>query len=263
MTNRMTSRFRYVILFLLFISILIPAATVNASDIRTNTTTFIEDEAEVFTEQERIKLTEQCKKIQDKYKVDVVIITRQDTGSKIIKRYMEDYYDRRYDIEKNISKDTVLVLRTIKNRWVEIQGYGKCEGFINNNRIESILDDMESTHRQNRFYDAFSIMLDDVYDYLGTNPNPLTWTWVQFLIAIVIGGISVACMVASSGGKVTTNNRTYLDNAHSGLVAKRDIYLNTTVKRIHRPQSNGGGGGGGHSGRSSGGHSHSGGGRSM
>ena len=227
-------------------------------------TVYLEDEADLFTDTEETKLINQCKAIQKKYKVDVIILTRETSGNKSPEWYLEDYYDEHFDIKKDIAKDTVLVLRTINNRWIQIQGYGKCETFINSNRIDTILDDMTPDLRNNDYYDAFTVFTKDINKYMGRHPNPLTWTWVQLLIAAVIGAIVTACMVSQSGGKVTTDNRTYLDMSHSGLVAKRDIYLNTTVRRIHHPQPSSSGGRSGGGGRvSSGGHSHSSGGRSI
>jgi uncharacterized protein len=79
---------------------------------------------------------------------------------------------------------------------------------------------------------------------------------------MVIGAIAVGIMAYGSGGRVTVNNRTYMDGKNSKVVASRDDYIRTVTTRVRRPSNNNGGGrssGGG--GISSGGSSHSGGGR--
>jgi uncharacterized protein len=103
--------------------------------------------------------------------------------------------------------------------------------------------------------------------------NVLYKTWFQLLAAIIIGVITVAIMASRSGGRVTTNNHTYLNEGNSGLVARRDDYISTSVTKVKRPEPNnttnttshgsfsGGGRSSGGGGVSSGGRSHSGGGR--
>jgi len=69
-------------------------------------------------------------------------------------------------------------------------------------------------------------------------------------------------MAYGSGGRVTVNNRTYLDNQHSNLINRRDDYIRTVTTRARKPSNNNGDGrssGGG--GISLDGYSHSGGGR--
>lgn len=100
--------------------------------------------------------------------------------------------------------------------------------------------------------------------------NVLYKTWFQILAAILIGVITVAIMASRSGGRVTINNHTYLNEGNSGIVARRDDYISTSVTKVKRPEPNNNttnttnhgsfrsSGGGG---VSSGGRSHSGGGR--
>ncbi|WP_312369294.1 TPM domain-containing protein [Lachnoclostridium sp.] len=99
--------------------------------------------------------------------------------------------------------------------------------------------------------------------------NVLYKTWFQLLAAIIIGVITVAIMASRSGGRVTINNHTYLNEGNSGIVARRDDYISTSVTKVKRPEPNhttntsssGGGRSSGGGGVSSGGRSHSGGGR--
>lgn len=247
---------------LLLIAGLIPSQTAAAKHV---TGVSIEDGAGLLTDREIKDLTAKMTAFEDKRNVDIVIITLSDRGSSTPKRYMEDYYDANFNSGK-LSKDAVMMFISMNDRWVEFQGYGKGKTYLSDSRIDDLYQDIKPYLSKGNYSNAFEFFVDRADSYLGNHPNPLFHTWLQLLIAIAIGGISVAVMVSHSSGKVTTNNRTYLDAAHSGLVSKRDSYITTTVRRIHhpKPSSTGGGGrsGGGFSGggRSSGGHSHSGGG---
>ncbi len=251
------------ILKLLLLQVLVLASVLSFNSLLVNaaavSSTYIEDDADIFTVNEEEILTKKMKSLQKKYDMDIIILTVDGLNGHSAKRYIDDYVDAHCDAGL-LSEDVVISLRDIEDRWIEIRGYGKAMTYITDTRVDTILDDMTSTLRQDKYYDAYSIFLDDVDTFLGRHPNPLTWTWVQAIIGLVIGGIITAVMVSHSKGKVTTDSRTYLDQANSGLVAKRDMYITTTVRRIHRPQSSSGSSSGG-GGRSSGGRSSSGGGR--
>lgn len=227
---------------------------------------YVDDQAGLLTEKEKKDLEAQIKTIQEKRNVDVAILTIEDRGAKTPKKFSEDYFDAKI-ASGEYSKNLVILSVSMNDRWVEIQGYHNGKSYITDQRVEKILDNMTYKLSNGQYAQGFSIYIDEVGDYLGNHPNLLYHTWLQIVIALVIGGVIVAIMVAHTSGQVTVNNRTYLDTEHSGLVSRRDSYITTTVRRIHIPKpqntSSGGRSGGGFSGagRSSGGHSHSGGGR--
>ena len=209
-----------------------------------------------------------------------------------LRKPLDEYYEAGL-----LKADTTILLLNMELRNVFIQGYGKCEFYISNDRIEHMLDDIIIFHlADDRYYEGMTLFIDEVVYYMGQDAgvsfeyedgqdygetyNGLTEYYhvsltpaqalgsVPFgliaLIACAIGGISLAVMASSSGGKVTINNRSYLDNAHSGLTASRDDYVRTTVTKRRKPQENNTSSGprsSGGGGRSSGGHSHSGGSR--
>ena len=258
---------------------------------------YVYDNDNVFTTEEQDTLRDLCKTKGTEAGIDIILITERLSSSSAEKTYTEDFYDEYYAAGL-LNADTTILLLNMELRNVYIQGYGKCEFYISNDRIEHILDDIIVYHlADDRYYDGMTLFIDEVVYYMGQDAgvsfeyeagqdygetyNGLTeyyqvsFTPVQAiryvpfgliaLISFAIGGISLAVMAASSGGKVTINNRSYLDNAHSGLTASRDDYIRTTVTKRRKPQENttnhsgprSSGGGG----RSSGGHSHSGGSR--
>ncbi len=221
---------------------------------------YVDDQAGLLTSSEIETLNQKILSIQKKYDFDVVILTVPSRDTYSATKYINDYVDERMD-HKEISENLVICFRDVEDRWLEIRGYEKAQTYITEARANSIIDEMTPDIRKDEYYDGFLVFLEEVDHYLGIHPNPLTWTWVQLLIGCVIGAIITVVMVSHSGGKVTTTNRTYFDAAHSGLVARRDTYLTTTVHRVKIQTSSGGGSGGGGRSISSGGRSSSGAGR--
>ena len=257
---------------------------------------YVYDDANVFTEEQKNTLQELCQTKGAEAGVDIILLTNYLDSSAAEKRYIEDFYDEYYEAGL-LKEDTTILLLNMELRNVYIQGYGKCEFYISNDRIEHMLDDIIIFHlADDRYYEGMILFIDEVVYYMGQDTgvsfeyedgqeygetyNGLTEYYhvsltpaqalqsVPFsiiaLIAFAIGGISLAIMAANSGGKVTINNRSYLDNAHSGLTASRDDYIRTTVTKRRKPQenhSNSGPRSSGGGGMSSGGHSHSGGSR--
>lgn len=252
----------------------------------------------LFTDEEIAQLEEISQEYGEKGQVDIVTITTDNLEGKSTKQYLEDFYDAYgfgYDMEFG---DTAMILINMdpNNRDATIQGYGDAEYYINNDRIEYILDDIIRILRDGNYYNAIEEFAKQVSYYMnqekGVNTSPATGdpgsgkyygessysgpsdyygdpdniffnTFFQLAIALVIGAIVVMIMAFQSGGKITVNNRTYLDDQHSRVVASQDDYIRTTTTRIRKPTNNtkGGGRSSGGGGISSGGHSHSGGSR--
>lgn len=283
------------ILFLMALCLILTSFTAVPA-IAAETLHYVYDNDNVFTAEERDALQELCKTKGAETGIDIILLTERLSSSSAEKKYMEDFYDEYYDAGL-LKKDTTMLLINMELRNVFIQGYGQCEFYINNDRIEHILDDIISYYlSSDEYYDGMTLFIDEVVYYMGqkqgvsfeykdgqdygetyggtTNYYEVSLTpaqafrFVPFgliaLISFAIGGISLAISAASSGGKVTINNRSYLDNAHSGLTASRDDYVRTTVTKRRKPQENNTSSGprsSGGGGRSSGGHSHSGGSR--
>lgn len=282
-------------LFLLILC-LIPPSYIKASKEDSK----IYDYYQLFEEDEKQDLEETLNQYSDEGEVDIIVITTDDLEGKSKQVYMEDFYDFNalgYDKEFG---DTVLLMLYMNpnDRSVEIQGYKSAEHYINNQRIEAILDEIVPFLSNGDYTSAIKKYAELAADYMkrevpappksspsdnrnpsssNTVPNynsnhtnlsnqyetPLLNPLYQLIASFIIGGITVGIMAYNSGGRITTNNRTYLNESNSALVAHHDIYLRTTTKRVQKPKNDDNNIGGGHTGggTSSGGHSHSGGGR--
>ena len=281
-------------LFLIALCVMLAFLTVVPAT-AAETLQYVYDNDNLLTTDEQEALRELCQTKGEEAGIDIILLTERLSSSSAEKTYMEEFYDEYYEAGL-LKTDTAMLLINMELRNVYIQGYGLCEFYINNDRIEYILDDIVPYLSDAYYYDALELFIDEVVYYMGQDKGvsfeyedgqdygeayggesdyyEVSLTPAQAirsvpfgliaLISCAIGGISLAIMASGSGGKVTINNRSYLDNAHSGLTASRDDYIRTTVTKRRKPQetssssgprSSGGGG------ISSGGRSHSGGSR--
>lgn len=247
-----------VLLLIIILSILIPLKA-NASEYKLN----VNDSANLLSVSQVENLNTLLRKYSDKYGIDIVVLTVKGLEGKSDRNYLEDYVDSALDAGIYSENITILQFDT-DSRYCTIQAYGSCEQIIDDDNIEYILDVVAPQISDHNYYNAFSDFAEGVNHYYD-NPRyefrrePFYLkTWFQLVAAIAIGGIVVGSMAYHSQGRNTVNNHTYLDERRSGIVAKRDIYIRTSVTKVKKPSTNENGGGG----RSSGGGGFSGGGRS-
>lgn len=256
------------------------------------------DYAFLFTEEEVGMLEEVSKAQGEEGQIDIVFITTNGLEEKTTKEYLEDFYDEYgFGYEEEYGTTALILLNMDpNNRAVEIQGYGMAEYYLHNDRIEHILDDIVPTLSNGDYFLAMEEFSKQVAYYMneekGVNTNPIykdetsgnyygeggydgpsdyygetsIFDNIPFriILSLIIGGLIVGIMAYHSSGKVTTSNRTYLDQSNSRVVSHHDHYIRTKTSRVRKPKQNSSGGrssGGG--GMSSGGRSHSGGGRSF
>lgn len=224
------------------------------------------DEADVLTAENIDKLEQTAEKYSVENETDFIILTIADglNQSQLI-RYVEDMYDDNgYGYDKLHGNAAVIVFDPV-SRQVYIAGFYKAETYLDDNRVELVLDDIEGDFGKDNFYAAFDGFIKRSSHYMaykaGINPGSIFLkSGFQLIAALLIAGVIIFTMAYRAGGKVTTNNRTYRDDGATKVNDAYDHYVRTTVTRTKKPSSNRSGGGGGMSG---GGHSHSGGGRSV
>lgn len=260
----------------------------------------IYDEAGLLTAAEYEELETMCLEYEEEAKAEIFILTHNDYKAVYPERYIENFED------ELPAADRVYFLYDVYRGEIFIEGYGTAETYVHSKRIDKIFDQMEGNLKSGNYYDAFvtyitmatSYMNDDSeintdhdysystssdpnysndYDYDSYYEDPsskqvkdfLTNPWIQLAAAMIIGGVAVGIMAYHSGGRMTVRGNDYLDQSHSGLIGRRDIYLRTTITKVRRPTQNNSGGRGGFNaggfrgGISMGGRSHSSGGRKL
>ena len=267
--------------------------------------TRIYDYADLLTEEDETELELKYYLWGQEEETDIVLVTTDDMEGKSDQVYLEDFQDELYFTQDILAENASMMLINMEDRVVTIQGYGDCEFWLNNDRIEYILDWVyeglvdgdyfvaaESFGEQTAYYmnqdkgvsteyepgQDYGESYDGPSDYYTEplNERYTAWEYLSMQLSealfgsllLAVAGSSIACLIIgwNRKTKVTVYSATYMDQQNSGLSAKRDDYLRTTVTKIRRPkESSSGGSSGGRSsgggGRSSGGRSHSGGSR--
>ena len=230
------------------------------------------DEADLFSEEERVEINDKAKVLSDQTEMDIIIVTTNDSKGKSSSQYALDFYDK-HGFGYQGTLDGVLYLLNMGEREVYIFTRDKGTDYIHASRIEDLLDQVYPPLGEENYSESVRIFLDEVEKIMASGPpsnqsgeSGYTYTemtsepsWIQklgiyLLISIAIGGIAVGIMSLSNKGRSTVNARTYLQDNSFTITKKRDRHYNTSVTQ-QKIQSNN------NSGHSSGGGGIGGGGR--
>lgn len=150
-------------LFIFFLSILL---MLNITIIKSSHPS-VYDQALIFTQDEKSQLEKQAKIIFDKYNMDVVIVSSDDTGSKSSQVYADDFYDDN-NLGQNSSKDGLLLLIDLDNREVYISTSGKALNYFSDQRLDNIINQiLENGMIDGDYYQASMTFLNSTNDYLS------------------------------------------------------------------------------------------------
>lgn len=245
----------------------------------------IYDYADLFSAREENGLQNTASALASLHNIDVSILTIADAKGKSTMKYAEDFYIEQ-DMGYGDEYDGLLLLIDMDNREVYIATSGKAIQYFNDDRINSILDDVSPLLSDEAYAKAAGMFLDNVEYYLKQGIKNDQYTYdtdkgvvtdrysntpeykmkrtlrslpIFILIGLGIGGATVGIMAINNKGRKTTDAGTYLDRNSFTLMDNRDIFIRTATTKRYIDTSSGSRGGGGGS-RSS---SHSSGGRSF
>lgn len=229
--------------------------------VASNQKTTVYDFANLLTKEEVGQLEALSKELSPERETDFVILTTNDTEGKDVVQYMQDFYDKNALGYDGPHGNTAILTIDMQNREVYLAGFYKAEKYLDNQRLDLIRNKITPYLSDGDYFQAAQLFIELAYDYMGYKPgvnpeNILFKWWFQILAAVIVAGIVVTLMAYRSGGRVTVNDRTYMDNRTSRVVGRKDTYVRTTVTKVKKPSSNNSSGGGG--GITGGGHSHSG-----
>lgn len=224
--------------------------------------TIIQDDAGIFSDNAKAQYKTICDNIYKTYDTSLYIWTDSNISGSDNYSYMMEQYVEEHPADGN---NIVILLIGMQpnDRIYEVQGYGTAQNMVNNSRAEKLLDDMYNDMKNGNYDDAGMIFCKHTEAYMKKNPkfdSIIFNSLLQLAVCFVIAASVIGFTAYNSGGRMTTNSHTYLDNANSGIIGSFDRYTHTTTKRTPKPRDTGSSGGGSSGGSSS--HS-SGGGRSF
>lgn len=231
------------------------------------------DEANILSQDEIYKLTEDIQKLREKYNMDAVIVTSNDLEGKSPMDYADDYYDYNgYGLGDN--KSGLLLLINMNDRKIWISTSGDAIEYFTDNRIDSIISDISNYLSNGEYFDACNIFLTDIQYYIdnGIPEGQYTYSEEEHTLKIVLIALGVAAAVAGVTCIVVVNSYknsksvssvNYVDNNSIVFTKRRDTFVNTFTTKTKIEKNNSSGGSGSSTHRSSSGSTHGGGGGSF
>lgn len=225
------------------------------------------DDANLLTKEEHKELEALYETYVEKNKLEIRIFTVETLHNTLPKYFLEDYFDNN-NCGYGDTKDCVLMVICMdpNNRGIHLQGYGQAEYNIDDNRCDAIYQSIRSDMSNGNYVNAFELFITEIDKYWNMKPvtdythteednkkydsensqilsedeeaeqNLTSKLGIFFVISVLIGGIVVSIMCMQSGGKVTTNQRTYLDYTHSHIISQYDRYTHTHTTKRAKPK---------------------------
>ncbi|MEG2204497.1 MAG: TPM domain-containing protein [Oscillospiraceae bacterium] len=245
------------------------------------------DGAGLFDASQRAELEAALAQTREQTGLDLAVVTAEDTGGKSAEAFADDFYDEN-GLGVGAGDDGALLLIDLFHREVQISTFGAGTDLLNDERIESLLDDIAPSLTDGRYVDAAHAYLTGVGAFFdaGIAENQHRYDTetgkvtryrsisgpallLCAALALAAGGAAVGGVVFRYRMKTTEATYNFRDRSRMQLDLREDTFLGQAVtsRRIAKANSgSGGGGSGGSSGRSSthrssSGRSHGGGGR--
>lgn len=253
------------ILFLSIITISISIGVTANSELRK-----VIDDAGIFGNNDISTLESEIKALSEKYMMDIVITTTNDTNGKSARAYADDYFDYNgygYGNEKN----GILLLIDMDNREIYISTSGSGIKYFTDTRIDNILDNIYNEVSNKQYFNGAKVFVNNVSIYLEKGIPVNQYTVDEDLIERVLYSIALSFIAAVTVVQIVLkkykkpasfHETTYVDNNSIKFIRRSDRFVSTHTSRRKIPKNNDSGGRStSHS--SSSGRSHGGGGRSF
>lgn len=212
-----------------------------------------------------------------KYNMDMVVVTINEYTGRTPTEFADDFYDYNY-FGKNSTRDGILLLIDMYQRQVAISTTGHAILIYDDNRIDNMLDNLESRLKSDDYNSAIEsfisnsvwcakhgIPASNKYAYIDENGNyvvkkPFPWV-IIIMISIVITVIIMLILLSKHKlVRLASTARYYLTSIN--ITNRQDRFITTfTTKTRISSSSSGGSSGGSSTHRSSSGSSHGGGSR--
>ena len=213
------------------------------------------DQANLFSESQTATLEQNLAEFLDKYNMEAVIVTTSDTHGKSAEAYADDFYDEN-DFGTGSEKDGALFLIDMDNRKIHISTSGSMIDYLEDWRIESILDDVYNYVADGSYYSAAAVFVKSTGNFVDQGipeghqrvdrETGKAYTPDEARNAGIIACIAslLSCLGITKSYKFKRNYYHYSpqDNGTLELEANEDTFVNkyTTQRRIETASSSGG-----------------------
>ncbi len=250
--------------------------------------TYVYDHADLLSEEEEATLQGYAEDFHEKWDMNVLVVTTDDTEGKYSMEYAEDFYDARFPEAEE--EDGVLYLIDMDNREIYLSTCGIAIRYLTDSRIDHILDLAYTDVSAGDYYGTFVTFFEETHYYLSQGipkdqynydvetgdrdyytdsyEKPMRITLTELVIALIAALAAAGGTIAAITAKYQLKFEDFHYDAYTDcdvqLSVKQDRLVNRIVTHRRIPKNNGSSGGGGSRSsvhRSSSGRSHGGGGR--
>lgn len=219
----------------------------------------VNDYAGIYTQDQIAAFEGKMRKMREEYDCNVVVFVIDNNQWNSSERSAPERASE-YFLNLDSHKSTVVLWLNIcqNNRSLYILGYGSAEHKITDGEADRLAKDLQGYVKaaqsgagdvQSQYTQMMDEFISQSDQEMRTPYFFLAW-WFQLGLGLLTGTIVVLILVRNSGGKMTTNGKTYMNKSFSELIGRRDIYTHTTYVRTRKSSSSSGS-------RSGGGRSHS------
>lgn len=218
----------------------------------TNFTASIEDNANLLSIEERVKLFEEMKQL-TKYGHIAFVSTASNSSS--VEYFADSYYHSHYGTESG----TIFII-DMSNRKIYIFSDGANYRTVTESKAYSITDNTYRYATDKEYYNCASYSFKQIYTILdgGKIAEPMRYT-SNIFIALTLSFFFSFLYILGKSRIAKASDRSIVDNCDIDFKVGDTSVIKTGQHRVYSPQSSGGsgGGGGGGGGSSGGGGGHS------
>lgn len=236
----------------------------------------IYDFAKIISDYYEKLLFEKIEEFIDEYDMDMVVVTINKSEFGTAMSYADDFYDYNY-FGKNKNRDGLLLLIDMYKREVAISTSGHAMLVYDDNRIDRMLDYLETDLGYGDYYDAVDTFIENATKYAkrGIAPSnknayidengdliyvsPFPWLMI-IVISIIITAVIIPILLSRHKQiKLSSTAKYYLSSIN--ITNRQDKFITTFTTSTRISSSSSGGSHGSSTHRSSSGRSHGGGSR--
>lgn len=213
------------------------------------------DDANLFYEDEIIKLNEEANIISKNYDMDIIIVTTEDANGKTPREYGDDYFDYN-GFGQGEDLDGILFLIDMDNREIYISTSGIGFRYLTDQRLDSIIEDVfDSGLGDGDYFGGAMGFLSSTKRYLESGipsdqysqdesaKEENSLTLLEGIISLLSGGILSGGFLFRTKSKYKMKNPvkplTFRDNSIVNIGSQQDKLLDTiTSHRIIPKTSN-------------------------
>ncbi len=235
------------IIAFILISLAMPTAVLGIED-----APLLFDEADLLSENDEARISEELESASDKYDVDFIIATFPTTNGENADYFAKDYYDECGFGRGDMNSAVFLFIAMedeVGERTYIITTNGFATDAISENELYEIEDSVASHLTDGSYALAADAFIDGCEYQINGEINGFPFDYGMSIIISLVIGIAVAFIVTGiwksqlNSAVMQRGAANYTKEGSLNITAARDLFLYRTVTRTKKPESSGGSGG--------------------